>query len=123
MKMFENAGSKIKTLAIILFALIVLMSVIMSFCFRGFGIGMIAFLIFIPLGILIGWMSAIGLYAFGELCENVHAINEKLGKKESMGTIFTDEFSAPQKMVNCPKCGKPTSADSRYCIHCGDVIQ
>ena len=60
--LFRNAGAKLKVLALIFF-------IIDIFVIIG-----IAAILVSP---LIGWLNAIMLYAFGELCENVHDIRNQ----------------------------------------------
>lgn len=80
--LFRNAGAKLKSMAKFIFILIVVCGVIggwsmlskavTSDYFSGFFA--IFGLILIFASPLIGWLSAIMLYAFGELCENVNDI-------------------------------------------------
>ncbi len=66
--MFENIGGKLKTLAILVFV---------SSILGGFGVVTIinasnplsSFLI-VAGSVLVGWLSSVGLYAFGQLVEN-----------------------------------------------------
>lgn len=82
--LFRNAGAKLKVLALIFFIIDIVI---------GVGLGVTCFIIgansydgyiFVIIGIaailvspLIGWLNAIMLYAFGELCENVHDIRNQ----------------------------------------------
>lgn len=67
--MFNNPGRKLKILALIVFATILINGVVLAFSFFRSSDGVS--LLFIPLGALFGWLSSIVLYAFGELCENM----------------------------------------------------
>ncbi|MBQ3939931.1 MAG: zinc ribbon domain-containing protein [Oscillospiraceae bacterium] len=130
--MFQNAGKKIKILAIVSFwvgllaALIFASAVTESSKRNSYG----TFMMILLIAFVGGWLVTLGLYAFGELCENVYEIKESMQKNGS-GTPISQSLEsssavissgAAAKMVNCPKCGKPTSADSKYCVHCGDLI-
>ena len=129
--MFRNAGGKIKVLAIVMFWLMVIAGTIFGFALSGDTEGIS--LLFIPGSFLVGWLSNLALYAFGELCENVYEINERQRRNAAEQPVSRSLFSsspAPEPSpistdndtVKCPSCGKPTAADSKYCLHCGDMI-
>ena len=66
--LFRNAGAKLKVLAIVVFVMAII----------GGLIGLItAGIIMILVSPLFGWLNAIMLYAFGELCENVNDIRNQ----------------------------------------------
>lgn len=67
--MFENIGSKIKTLAQAIAILGSSISIAFGFWFISKGIVSYA-LIYIFLGPLLSWVSSFALYAFGQLVEN-----------------------------------------------------
>lgn len=75
--MFKNPGGKLQTLAAVIFAIIVVI-----FCVVGIVLGVAAekvpfLVVFIPiagLGVLMGWLNSIMLYAFGSLVEDVEDI-------------------------------------------------
>lgn len=81
--MFNNAGSKLKVLAKWLFLLNVLAGIILCITLfsktSGFSI------LFIPSGLLIGTVSCLLLYAFGEICEDIKTI-----------VAYSSSFSASQ---------------------------
>lgn len=74
--MFKNAGSKLKSLARIIFALNVIIDIVVGIVMIK--ASFVLLIVSVAVGVLIGWLSSIMLYAFGELCENVHEINKKL---------------------------------------------
>lgn len=70
--MFKNPGSKLKTIAQLIFWLTIAFYVIFGMVLASrFGID-IAFMVAVGflLGIAIGWLSSIVLYAFGEMVED-----------------------------------------------------
>jgi len=136
--MFENAGKKIKTLALIQFCLVALGSIY----YAGEAKGVVALIVFVG-GILVGWVMTLGLYAFGELCENVHEINEKMHSTQNpyapypivgnhpmavssgsaVGHPWEQTTPGTQRIINCPSCGRPTDGNATYCVHCGNVLR
>lgn len=74
--MFKNAGSKLKSLARIIFALNVIIGIVVGIVMIK--TSFVLLIVSVAVGVLIGWLNSIMLYAFGELCENVHEINKKL---------------------------------------------
>lgn len=74
--MFQNAGGKLKTLAKICFCFTVIVGVILALATAGNTKGLS--LIIIPFSVLVGWLSNLMAYAFGELCENIYCINENV---------------------------------------------
>lgn len=79
-KLFENPGQKVKTLALVIFWLILIASVvgfIILLTFENATLSGIAF------GVLIGgavgaWVGAVVLYAFGQLVEDTAALRAKV---------------------------------------------
>ncbi|MBR4626249.1 MAG: hypothetical protein IKO47_00840 [Ruminococcus sp.] len=128
--MFRNAGVKLKVLAKVMFFVIWggIAIVLPIMAEEG------AFLLLsVPLGFLVGWLSTLLTYAFGELCENVYEINERQRRNAAEQPVSRSLFSsspAPEPSpistdndtVKCPSCGKPTATDSKYCLHCGEMI-
>ena len=74
--MFQNAGGKLKALAKVCFALTVIVGVILGLALTKSTHGIS--LVFIPVAVVVGWLSNLMAYAFGELCENVYRINENV---------------------------------------------
>lgn len=77
---FKNAGPKLKTLAIIFFVIslivgeVIAISLIISGSNSYYSgeLSIIIGIILVIISPLIAWLSSIILYAFGELCEDVH---------------------------------------------------
>ena len=74
--MFKNAGSKLKALAKVCFVFTVIVGVILGFALSKSTDGIS--LVLIPVAVIVGWLSNLMAYAFGELCENVYLINENV---------------------------------------------
>lgn len=88
--MFNNSGKKLKSLAKFIFWLAIILNILI---FIGIYLGAveeigsgspIAFVLFIALGVvigmLVGWLSSIILYAFGELVEDTRSIRKTLNR-------------------------------------------
>lgn len=79
--LFRNAGAKLKVLAIVVFVMAIIggISLIATGADAYFGGGFLitAGIIMILVSPLLGWLNAIILYAFGELCENVNDIRNQ----------------------------------------------
>lgn len=79
--LFKNAGPKLKVLAKVIFVISLIIGEIIGIVAIAAGADSYDGEIFITIGIilviispLLAWLSAIILYAFGELCENVNDI-------------------------------------------------
>ena len=137
--MFRNAGGKIKVLAQIMFWLTFIGGTIFCIAMSEDSEGLT--LLFIPVAFFASWLANLGLYAFGELCENVYELNRKLGSDGSVpgGHNYIQPYSqsAPaveshpetassfisNDTIKCPNCGNPTPSGEKYCLHCGDMIK
>ena len=74
-KLFENAGKKLQILAKVMFFVIFLGGTVYSIILAGYSL---AYLLLIPASLLLGWVSSIALYAFGELCESIGNIRKNI---------------------------------------------
>ncbi len=99
--MFRNAGVKLKVLAKVMFFVLwggiaIVLPVIAE---EG-----ALLLLTVPLGFLIGWLSTLLTYAFGELCQNVYEINEMMRRNSSGpradNTVPSAPLSAPAPTDN-----------------------
>lgn len=79
--LFKNAGPKLKVLAKVIFVISLIIGEIIGIVAIAAGADSHDGEIFITIGIilviispLLAWLSAIAMYAFGELCENVNDI-------------------------------------------------
>jgi len=79
MFLFDNAGRRIKNVINILFWISVAAHAI-SAIIAGIGIGDVGgffvTVLLIVLGFFVSWLSALLLYAFGELCENIMSVED-----------------------------------------------
>ena len=113
--MFENPGGKLKGLALGLFIIEVIAAVIGGLaCWIGMGDveGFFAFVGIIAGGIGVAYVSAIGIYAFGELVENSTFINYKIQQMPNGNTSSAmPQYSAPQQTApqynNTPQNSAP----------------
>lgn len=80
--LFKNAGPKLKVLAIIIFVISLIIGEIIGIAaiaagadsYYGGGMFITIGVILVIISPLLAWLSAIVVYAFGELCENVNSI-------------------------------------------------
>ena len=76
--MLKNPGRQLKGLAMVIFAITVVAGVGfgLNSCLKQESIALKALIVFVSVvsSIIIGWLSSIFIYAFGELCENVDRI-------------------------------------------------
>ena len=131
--MFDNAGQKLKGLAKFIFGFIVVVSCLLAIIGMKSAGGVT--LLLIPAGIVVGWLSSILLYAFGELCENVNNIayyNGTAKKTVSPSQPVSHNYNntAPKTPIKkslsdntsywiCPECDEKNSSQARFCRSCG----
>ncbi len=90
--MFNNPGKKVKGIAIVLFVILLVAYVLAGIYFitygwRQFGdrtLGIIAGVASIALGFLFSWISAIFLYAWGNMVDDIQTIKERLEFRDRM---------------------------------------
>lgn len=125
--MFENAGSKLKTLAVIFFVIGLICCFIsgISIMLAGNGGFLVGFLI-IALGALSCWISSLVMYALGEYTENteyirqdVSSIKRLVEKNTANGTTSQEAQSAP----SVPNTRKADSSKGEWKCVCGEVHQ
>ena len=110
--MFNNIGGKIKGLAIIIFAIGLIISFSVGFVLIKNGNSSRGILVII-LGSLISWISVFTLYGFGQLVENSDILVEE--------TRFQNNMKVQEKTV-CPKCGAIVSKEDNFCPNCGNNL-
>ena len=115
--MFNNCGSKVKTLALVFFILGLVGSFIGGIALMDAdeGLGIVMMLG----GALFSYISSLLLATFGEIAENTAAI-----VKNTQHLAQAPAGAAPQQPVNhvCPSCGKPYNAGSKFCMGCGTPL-
>ena len=90
--MFNNPGKKLKSLAKFIFWLSIILYTLaavgaylneVEINSTGSTIGLIIVAVLgVLIGLLIGWLSSILVYAFGELIEDVHSMRKKISRIE-----------------------------------------
>lgn len=84
--MFENSGKKVRIIAFVQFLILLLASIIIGGSFIIIGsqqegalvMGLLIGFTIIILGTLLAWILSIGIYAFGEMVENVGRISRNV---------------------------------------------
>lgn len=129
--MFENIGSKIKTLAkiicaieIVLFALFGLGTAISLFVRDEMVSGVLLGIFYCGIGILSAWISSIFIYGFGELIDNSRTIvclQDKNLKIQEMLLKNMQTQKVESDKWYCSKCGSEVSSDYTNCPFCEHV--
>lgn len=128
--MFNNVGEKIKGVAVIWFVLSLIASVILGLATAESG-----GILFLLIGVVVSWVTALFLYGFGELIEstaenkrinrrilasltgeNLDDVKKTLAKETAEEDIPADE-ELPQR--ECPECGFKHDFDYPKCPACG----
>lgn len=121
--MFENIGAKIKTLAIVITTISIIVSII-------WGISVIRYsflsgLLVIILGSLLSWVGSFILYGFGQLVENSDVIAKhykNLKAKEKTSASKKPELEInPQFSYSCKYLTKTGSILKGSCDVCGRI--
>ena len=143
--MFDNIGRKFKNIATYFCVCGIILSVIYGFiCFFDKQLGVLQGLLGIVLGSAASWLSSCGLYALGEVVENIQNINTQLldlkkelllkdvtnTQKSEPNHEFTHIITAPQakKVVSsghwiCPTCGSKNLNSTNSCNNCGQKLK
>lgn len=132
--MYNNAGSKVKTLAKTIAIVLMVLSVLGGIGTMIAG-SFIAGLLAAALGCLGAWLSGLTLAAFGELVENSNKIVKALGADAPKGRPaapaayqqapagYQPRPAAPQQRPAaaqvCRVCGAPRKSSSPFCGSCG----
>ena len=119
--MYENIGSKIKTLAKVIFIILSIVSVVGGLTLLDTKIGVFGILI-AALGVLFSLVGTFFLYGFGQLIENTDILVAEAKKKVpqpniSQHTITTTVTNPAQKVKRCPLCGEIVTSNT--CDFCG----
>lgn len=134
---FENAGYRLKRMALVLFAVELILgaiSAVISFFSALINIDEMAIaLLLIPVGyaVLVGaaWLTCLPLYAFGELLESNYEIEKNTRPEKNEGNVFvsakktavTSPSSTPAQVNYLSGAGKsaPDVEHLIYCPACG----
>ena len=82
--MFNNVGKKLmsaaKVIAGIIIAIYVIIAIVTLFSTSHTSVfgGLIVATLTVLLGCLVAWLSAVGIYAFGQMVDDVHAMRGKV---------------------------------------------
>lgn len=135
--MFRNPGEKVKGFAEIICILGIIASIITGLvmisngaqAYRG-GEAMITTGVIVMIaGSLASWLSALGLYAFGQLVVRVESIDRRLANIDAMTNPVSDPplTSTPMGPASeeldgnqwrCPECGEINPQTAAYCHKC-----
>ena len=138
--MYENIGGKIKGLAIVVFAIMAILSLVAGgfMLFRDNG-GFLIGILTAGIGILLSWIGTFFLYGFGQLIENTDILvyqakntskniekistnndQKDVSKEKVEESIKNSKQSAPNTSATvkrCPLCGEKVT--SKTCNFCG----
>lgn len=129
--MYDNIGSKIKTLAQVVFIIMAVISIISGviIIFSDDGAFIIGILT-AGIGVLLSWVGTFFLYGFGQLIENTDILVRE-SKKQSTGIqrISTESNEndistkkVAESMKNSQAYSSTTSANVKRCPLCGERI-
>ena len=129
--MYDNIGSKIKTLAQVVFIIMAVISIISGviIIFSDDGAFIIGILT-AGIGVLLSWIGTFFLYGFGQLIENTDILVRE-SKKQSNGIqkISTESNEndistkkVAESMKNSQASSSNTSATVKRCPLCGERI-
>ena len=145
--MFNNIGSKCKTVAVVIMVLGTLGAIVGGFTLIDGGEGMaLAGLVIIVVGIISSWVSALSFFALGEIAETVERIEQNTrpekgernivdsAKKPVEQSGVTDLIHAnylsdagklapeAEHLIYCPSCGIKNKAGSKKCWSCDNPL-
>ena len=129
--MYDNIGSKIKTLAQVVFIIMAIISIISGILIIFSDDG--AFIIGIltaGIGVLLSWVGTFFLYGFGQLIENtdilVYKVKEtskniqKVSTDNNQKDISTEKVA--ESMKNSQASSSTTSENVKRCPLCGERV-
>ena len=129
--MYENIGGKIKGLAIVVFAIMAILSVVAGVftLFRDNG-GFLIGILIAGIGILLSWIGTFFLYGFGQLIENtdilVYQAKNTSKNIEKISTNNVQKDVSEEKVAESIKSSKQsapnTSATVKRCPLCGEKV-
>ena len=118
--LFENAGGKIKWIALAVFWLGVAASVLIPIVF-AIDTRSTVLLLFIPAGLIVSWLSAIFVYGFGSLVESADGINYKMAFLRNNNRAGIDRANDAENDLEDD--GDVISGDCWECPNCGNRDQ
>ena len=144
--MFDNIGGKLKKLAVILFVIGVIASLVCAIVYgrtvkvysyhteTTFNFWL--FLLILVGGCIASYVEVMALYAFGQLVENsdtrtqlaLDAAKERENEKWESNTTPSYGASARKPVTNapkkdCPYCGARNNLNNKTCFACGKTIE
>jgi hypothetical protein len=116
-KMFDNVGGKLKSIAVLSMLVGIAVSIAAGAAFLGNEDTVIIGLVIIAAGIVVSWISSLGVYGFGTLIENSDIVVSKLENlskravnKPAVDTI--EEIKAEkERIASLLKSGKMKQAE------------
>lgn len=127
--MYDNIGSKIKTLAQVVFVIMAIISIISGIVIILSDDGAILIgILSAAIGVLLSWVGTFFLYGFGQLIENTDILVRE-AKKQSNGIqrISADDNStdiATEKVAQSIKnfASPSASTTAKRCPYCGERV-
>lgn len=108
--MFQNVGGKLKSVAYVLFglmvALYVIIGLVMMITGDGDGVTVVVGLLIIAIGFVTAWVSALFMLGYARLVENTDRMAAVMAQQHKQATT-----------VCCPECGSEKSGP--FCVKCG----
>lgn len=139
--MFSNIGNKIRILAKVICIIGMVFAALSGLALIIVGITMVvqripagAILIFggfifAGFGALFAWIGSFVLYGYGQLIHSVQNLENKVcGLEENLSSAApaSASYEPVEEPViqagTCPNCGTQNSADSSFCIKCGQRL-
>ena len=146
--MFQNAGGKIKTLAVVLFVIGIIGSLVCAVVFGRTApdrwgetqFSFLSFILILAVGVLSSFISSLFLYAFGDIADNIQVIASSAletaaaAKATAKAAEQTATSSAPVSSPKpayshktdtagdwvCKKCGTRNDKSTMFCKDCGE---
>ena len=132
--MFDNIGSKIKSLAMILFILGVIASFVFEIYFFLLEEGILGVCYWF-LGLIASYLSALLLYGFGEIITKLTEIEKNTGANYKSQEHYTEDWTnsdskktsgyvnPENRTVICANCSCKQPATRTTCWHCGARLE
>ena len=116
--MYENIGKKLKGLALAVFIIMFILSIVGGAIIIIVDDDLVAVGIVVMLVMpLVAWISSWFLYGFGELIDKVCDIEERM----EAPSLQTKKHN-PIATIACPACGCTNQAKDNFCYKCGSKL-